>query len=78
MERLLATSEGCVVARFKFYLIGSSDAPVLDVEATDLRELNRQISGCRFIEGYMAEGDADGILAGVLVATSRIQLVMEA
>jgi len=65
------------MARFKFYLIGSADAPVLDVEATDLRELNRQISGNRFIEGHVAEGDADGVLAGVLIATSRIQFVME-
>jgi hypothetical protein len=66
------------MARFKFYLIGSSDAPVLDVEAADLRELNQQMSSCRFIEGHMAEGDVDGVLAGMLIATSRVQLVMEA
>jgi hypothetical protein len=66
------------MARFKFYLIGSSDAPVLDVEAADLRALNHQMSSCRFIEGHMAEADTNGVLAGILIATSRVQLVMDA
>ena len=66
------------MARFKFYLIGSSDAPVLDVEASDLRALNEQVSRNRFIEGHMSQPDGDGVLAGVLVSTSRIQFVMEA
>jgi len=66
------------MARFKFYLIGSSDAPVLDVEAADLRELNETISRNRFIEGHMTEPDGDGVLHGVLIATCRIQLIMEA
>jgi len=65
------------MARFKFYLIGSCDAPVLDVEAADLRELHRQMSCDRFIEGHTTQADADGVLPGVLIATSRIQLVME-
>lgn len=77
MGGLLAAAEGRLMARFKFYLIGSSDAPVLDVEAADLRELNQQMSRSRFVEGHMTEADADGVLQGVLIATGRIQLVME-
>ena len=65
------------MARFKFYLIGSSDAPVLDVEAHDLTALNDAMSRNRFIEGRMAEPDAHGVMLGVLIPTTRIQLVME-
>jgi hypothetical protein len=65
------------MARFKFYLIGSCDAPVLDVAVADLHELNAQMSCNRFVEGHMTEVDADGVLQGVLIATSRVQLVMD-
>ena len=65
------------MARFKFYLIGSCDAPVLDVDAVDLHDLHRQMSCDRFVAGHMVEPDGDGVCAGVLVATGRIQLVME-
>lgn len=65
------------MARFKFYLIGSCDSPVLDVAVSDLAELNRQMSCSRFVEGHMVEADLDGVLRGVLIATSRIQLVMD-
>lgn len=66
------------MARFKFFLIGSSQTPVLDVDAADLRELNDIVSRNRFIEGHIAERDEDGVFGGMLIATGRIQLVMEA
>ncbi|MBB4096971.1 hypothetical protein [Sphingomonas kyeonggiensis] len=65
------------MARFKFFLIGSTDAPVLDVEAIDLAELHALMSRERFIAGHMADPDTDGIFSGVLVPISRVQFVME-
>jgi hypothetical protein len=65
------------MARFKFYLIGSSDAPVLDVDASDLRDLKQEMSVARFIEGHMTDADEDGIFPGVLIPTARVQFVME-
>ena len=64
------------MARFKFFLIGSSDAPILDLPVDSVRALNEVITRSRFIEGEMQVG-SDGEGCGVLVPTARIQLAME-
>ena len=63
---------------FRFHLIGSSQAPVLEVAANSVGELNEIVSRQRLMEARMTEPDGDGVLAGVLIATSRIQCVVEA
>lgn len=66
------------MARFKFFLIGTNEAPVLEMEATSLRALNEDLSRNRFIEGHMVEINGGGADCGVLIPTARIQLIAEA
>lgn len=62
---------------FRFHLIGA--APLdLEVAAMSISELNELVSRQRFLEGRMTQPDGDGVLAGVLIATSRIHCVVEA
>lgn len=58
--------------------VGQAHAPLLEVAVKSLAELNDLITRSRFIEGRMSEGDSDGVCAGVLIATHRIQFVTEA
>ncbi|HEX8300384.1 MAG TPA: hypothetical protein VF617_01930 [Sphingomonas sp.] len=51
---------------------------VLEIAAGTIGELNEIVSRQRFVEGRMTEPDDDGVLAGVLIATARIQCVIEA
>lgn len=62
---------------FRFHLIGSSQPVELEIAAGSISELGGIISSQRFIEGRMTQPDGDGVLAGVLLATSRIQCVVE-
>lgn len=66
------------MARFKFFLIGTNESPVLEMEAATLRQLNEDLSRNRFIEGQMVEINGHGEDRGVLIPTARIQLVVEA
>ena len=61
------------MARFRFFLIGSSQPLDVDVSAAGVRELNDLATRARFIEGTMAEPDDDGVCVGVLVQTSRTE-----
>lgn len=65
------------MARFKFYMVGTSDTPALELPFANVRELNEVITRSRFIKGHMQVSE-DGERCGVLVPTARIQLVMEA
>lgn len=66
-----------MMATFRFHLIGTAQPVDLEVAASTISELNEIVSRQRFIEGRMTEPDGDGVLAGVLLATSRIQCVVE-
>lgn len=61
---------------FRFHLIGAPPVE-LEVAASSIGELAAIVSGQRFLEGSMIQPDCDGVLAGVLVATARIQCVVE-
>ena len=63
---------------FRFYLIGTAQPVELEVSASSISDLNATLSCQRFIEGRLTQPDDDGVLAGVLIATSRIQCVIEA
>jgi hypothetical protein len=62
---------------YRCHLIGVPEAVELEVDAATMSDLNDLISRQRFIEGRATEADGQGVLAGVLVATSRIQCVVE-
>ena len=65
------------MATFRFHLIGPAQPILLDVAASSIGELNEIITRQRFVEGRATEPDGDGVLVGVLIATSRIQCVAE-
>lgn len=62
---------------FRFHLIGSRQPVQLEVAASTIGDLNEVISSRRFVEGRLIEPDDDGVLAGMLIATSRIEAVVE-
>jgi len=63
---------------FRFHLIGSAQPIELEVAAATVSDLNAMLSCQRFVEGRMTQPDGDGVLLGMLIATSRIQCVVEA
>jgi len=63
------------MATFRFFLIGAQQAPVVEVDAANVRELAAYMAANRFIEGQVVDA---GEPFGVLIATSRIQMVSEA
>ena len=66
------------MATFRFHLIGVSQPLLLNLAACDISDLCEIVSRQRFVEGRLTEADGDGVLAGMLLATSRIQCVVEA
>lgn len=65
------------MARFKFFLIGSTQAPVLDVDAADIGELGEDLCHTRFLLARTAEVDGVPYACRVLVPVSRIQMIAE-
>ena len=76
MEGLLAEAEGNLMGVFRFHLIGAQPV-VLEVAAGTISDLNALVSCQRFVEGRLTEPDGDGVILGMLIATSRIQRVVE-
>ncbi len=62
---------------FRFHLIGVVQPIDLEVAAETISELNEIVSRQRFVEGRLTQPDGDGVLLGTLIATSRIQCVLE-
>jgi hypothetical protein len=63
---------------YKFFMIGTTEAPILEVEAADLVELGEMAVRSRFVIGRMIEVDGEGTAVSVLIPTARIQLIAEA
>lgn len=66
------------MTRFRFCMIGTSQQPVIEMPVGSLTELHELMDRSRFVEGRMVEVDGDGVQLGVLVASSRVQMVVEA
>lgn len=62
---------------FRFHLIGTAQPIELEVAASTMSDLAGLVSRQRFVEGRLTQPDGDGVLAGVLLATSRIQCAVE-
>ena len=65
------------VSRFKFCLVGSPQAPVLELEAADVHDLMRWLGRSRYIPGHMVEIDGQATDCSVLIPAARIQIIME-
>ncbi len=62
---------------FRFHMVGPAEPVELEVEVGSLDELHGLMSYQRFIVGRMTHPDADGVLNSVLLATGRVQCVVE-
>lgn len=65
------------MAAFRFHLIGSHQPVELDVAAGTISDVGEIITRQRFIEGRLTQPDGDGVMLGMLIATSRIQCIVE-
>lgn len=65
------------MARFKLFLIGTPLPLEVELAASSVSELMESASRARFIEGNMAEPDAEGVFPGVLIPTCRLQMILE-
>ena len=66
------------MATYRFHLIGNACPVELEVAASTMDDLHALLSCQRFVQGRMIEVDGDGVLLNMLLATSRIQCVVEA
>lgn len=65
------------MGRFKFCLIGSPQAPILELHARNVCELHHSLGCSRYIEGRMVEIEGEPTDCPVLIPANRIQIVME-
>ena len=65
------------MTRFRIFITGSPQPIDVDLPVASIAELSEIASRSRFIEGHVAEADSDGVYAGVLIPTCRIQLIIE-
>ncbi|GAA0673260.1 hypothetical protein GCM10009102_26060 [Sphingomonas insulae] len=63
---------------FRFHLMGARQPIDLEVAASTIGDLDEMLSCRRFVEGRLVEPDSDGVLRGMLIATSRIECVVDA
>lgn len=58
------------MATFRFHLIGAHAPVEIDVDARSIEALGALVTQQRFIVGRLTKPDEDGVLPGVLIATS--------
>lgn len=66
------------MTRFKFAMIGSPQAPVVEIDVSGIDELCVYMTRVRFITGRMVETGCAGTDVAVVIPVSRIQFVTEA
>lgn len=66
------------MAVYQVYLMGHSHPVAIDLPYRDLGELMAEASRTKFLAGHMPIADDHGVCRGVMIATSRIQCVIEA
>jgi len=66
------------MAHFRVFLVGGPQPLQVDLPVGSVSELIEVASRVRFLEGHMLEAYSDGVCAGVLIPTCRLQLVIEA
>lgn len=69
---------GVKLAQFKFFMVGSAEAPILEVPFDRLSDLHDAMVRTRFVEGRMVEINGHATSCGVLIPMGRIQLIAEA
>ena len=62
---------------FRFHLIGPTQPVIMEVAVASIADLRTLMACQRFVEGRLSEPDGDGVLLDMLIATSRIECVIE-
>lgn len=65
------------MSRYRFVMIGSAQAPIVEVGVSCLSDLAAQASCSRWIEGEIVEVDGEAVSHRVLLPTGRIQMVVD-
>lgn len=66
------------MAIYQIGLVGQAMPLEVELPFDELAELAAQASGTRFLTGHMTEPDEQGVYRQVMIATGRIQCVIEA
>lgn len=65
------------MAAFRICLIGQHQPLGVDLPFANLDDLGVEVTRVKFLIGHMTNPDEDGVCRGVLIATNRIQCVIE-
>lgn len=66
------------MAIYQVYLMGHSHPLTIDLPYRDLGDLMTEAGRTKFLAGHMPMADDHGVCRGVMIATGRIQCVIEA
>ena len=65
------------MATFAIHLIGQHQPITVDLTCSNIDELADQAGSARYLLGYMTSADEEGVCRRVMIATSRIQCVID-
>ena len=65
------------MATFSIHLIGQHQPITVDLTCRNIDELADQAGSARYLLGYMTAADEEGVCRRVMIATSRIQCVID-
>lgn len=65
------------MAAFSIYLMGQHQPIGVDLDCGGIDDLIEQASRTKFLAGHLNEPDEDGVFRRVMIATCRIQCVIE-
>lgn len=65
------------MASFRIHLIGAHEPITLDLPCANIDDLADRAAHAKFLAGHMASPDEDGVCRRVMIATCRIQCVVE-
>lgn len=63
---------------FRISLIGVAQPLMIDLPWASVDELAQAATERRYLTGHLAEADESGVYASIMIATGRIQCVIEA
>lgn len=66
------------MASYLVHLMGQREPAHIDLPFGDIDELVVEASRAKFLIGYMTNADEDGVCRRVMIATYRIECVVEA
>lgn len=65
------------MARFRIFLIGSSNSIDAEIDARNVVEIEENFLHRRYLKGNIWEPDAAGVCAAFIIPTNRVQMIVE-